>query len=32
MGQAGREHVRANFLTTHHLANYLRLFNRMAAG
>ena len=32
MGKAGREHVRANFLTTHHLANYLRLFNRMAAG
>ena len=32
MGAAAREHVRHNFLTTHHLANYLRLFNRLAAG
>jgi len=26
MGAAGREHVRQNFLSTHHLRNYLRLF------
>jgi trehalose synthase len=32
MGAAAREHVRHNFLTTHHLANYLRLFNRLVAG
>ncbi len=32
MGDAGREHVRANFLTTRHLAEYLGLFNRLAAG
>jgi trehalose synthase len=32
MGAAAREHVRANFLTTRHLADYLRLFNQLAAG
>ena len=26
MGKAAREHVRQNFLTTRHLADYLRLF------
>jgi trehalose synthase len=29
LGEAGREHVRRNFLTVHHLANYLRLFNQL---
>jgi trehalose synthase len=29
MGQAAREHVRRNFLSTRHLANYLRLFSRI---
>ncbi len=29
MGQAGREHVRKNFLTTRHLAEYLELFNSL---
>lgn len=29
MGKAAREHVRRNFLTTRHLADYLRLFQRM---
>jgi len=29
MGQAGREHVRQNFLTTRHLMDYLRLAARM---
>ncbi len=29
MGSAAREHVRQHFLSTHHLANYLRLFNRL---
>lgn len=32
MGAAARERVRANFLTTHHLASYLRLFNQLEAG
>jgi trehalose synthase len=31
MGEAAREHVRRNFLTTRHLADYLRLFNELAA-
>jgi trehalose synthase len=31
MGAAAREHVRRNFLTTRHLADYLRLFAAMAA-
>ncbi len=31
MGEAGREHVRQNFLTTRHLADYLRLFDELAA-
>lgn len=30
MGQAGREHVRRNFLSIHHLRDYLRLFQRLA--
>jgi trehalose synthase len=30
MGDAGREHVRENFLTTRHLAEYLELFNALA--
>jgi trehalose synthase len=29
MGQAAREHVRRNFLSTRHLASYLRLFSRI---
>jgi trehalose synthase len=29
MGTAGRERVRENFLSTRHLADYLRLFNRL---
>lgn len=29
MGKAAREHVRPNFLATRHLADYLRLFQRM---
>lgn len=29
LGQAAREHVRRNFLTPHHLANYLQLFNQL---
>ncbi|HDQ73579.1 MAG TPA: glycosyltransferase [Chloroflexi bacterium] len=29
MGNAGREHVRQHFLSPHHLADYLRLFNQM---
>jgi len=29
MGLAGREHVRRNFLSTRHLADYLRLFSRL---
>jgi trehalose synthase len=29
MGRAARKHVRQNFLSTHHLADYLRLFNRL---
>jgi trehalose synthase len=32
MGEAAREHVRLNFLTTRHLADYLHLFNAQAAG
>jgi len=31
MGEAAREHVRANFLTTRHLSDYLRLFSQLAA-
>ncbi len=31
MGQAGREHIRNHFLSTHHLADYLRLFNQLLA-
>jgi trehalose synthase len=31
MGEAAREHVRRNFLTTRHLADYLRLFAALAA-
>jgi trehalose synthase len=31
MGAAAREHVRRNFLTTRHLADYLRLFADLAA-
>jgi trehalose synthase len=31
MGTAAREHVRRNFLTTRHLADYLRLFAALAA-
>jgi trehalose synthase len=30
MGTAAREHVRQNFLTTRHLADYLRLFATLA--
>jgi trehalose synthase len=29
MGEAGREHVRENFLTTRHLQEYLNLFHAM---
>ncbi|MEW6228298.1 MAG: glycosyltransferase [Bacillota bacterium] len=29
MGLAGREHVRRNFLSTRHLADYLRLFSKL---
>ncbi len=29
MGQKAREHVRANFLSTHHLQNYLTLFTAL---
>ena len=32
MGAAAREHVRCNFLTTRHLADYLQLFNRLGGG
>ncbi|MBN1888757.1 MAG: glycosyltransferase [Thermoflexales bacterium] len=31
MGQAAREHVRQHFMSTRHLADYLRLFGRLAA-
>ncbi len=31
MGAAAREHVRRNFLTTRHLADYLRLFHQLRA-
>jgi trehalose synthase len=31
MGEAAREHVRRNFLTTRHLADYLQLFADLAA-
>ena len=31
MGMAAREHVRERFLTTRHLADYLRLFTDLAA-
>jgi trehalose synthase len=31
MGQAGREHIRNHFLSTHHLADYLQLFNQLVA-
>jgi trehalose synthase len=31
MGQAGKERVRENFLSTRHVADYLELFNRLAA-
>ncbi|MEA3338753.1 MAG: glycosyltransferase [Chloroflexota bacterium] len=31
MGAIAREHVRHNFLTTRHLADYLRLFNQLGA-
>jgi trehalose synthase len=31
MGAAAREHVRENFLTTRHLADYLRLFAELSA-
>ena len=31
MGIAAREHVRRHFLSTRHLADYLRLFNRLEA-
>jgi trehalose synthase len=30
MGEAAREHVRRNFLSTHHLRDYLKLFNKLA--
>lgn len=30
MGEAGREHVRKNFLITRYLRDYLRMFNRFA--
>ncbi len=29
MGEAGREHVRQNFLITRHLRDYLRLFQTL---
>jgi trehalose synthase len=29
MGQAAREHVRRNFLTTRHLADYMRLLSEL---
>jgi trehalose synthase len=29
MGEAGREHVRRNFLSTRHLGDYLQLFTRL---
>jgi trehalose synthase len=32
MGAAAREHVRQHSLSTHHLANYLRLFHRLLEG
>ncbi len=32
MGQAGREHVRHNFLTTRHLGDYLQLFQSLQNG
>jgi trehalose synthase len=32
MGEAAREHVRRNFLSTRHLADYLRLFNQLLTG
>jgi len=32
MGWAGREHVRQNFLSVHHLRDYLGLFHRLARG
>ncbi len=32
MGQAGREHVRKNFLSTRHLRDYLFLFNQLGNG
>jgi trehalose synthase len=32
MGLAAREHVRQRFLTTRHLADYLRLFSQLWAG
>ena len=32
MGQAGRQHVRHHFLSTRHLADYLRLFQRLSQG
>ncbi|MBU0704279.1 MAG: glycosyltransferase [Chloroflexi bacterium] len=32
MGKAAREQVRRNFLTTRHLADYLRLFSQLLAG
>ncbi len=31
MGEAAREHVRQHFLSTRHLADYLRLFNQLLA-
>ena len=31
MGAAAREHVRQHFLSTHHLINYLRLFDQLLA-
>lgn len=31
MGQSAREHVRRHFLSTRHLADYLRLFNQLLA-
>jgi hypothetical protein len=30
MGQAAHEHVRENFLSSRHLADYLKLFNTLA--
>ncbi len=32
MGAAAREHVRRHFISTRHLADYLRLFSQLAAG